>query len=390
MRINGAETTAGAAARGHILLIGGAPLSRRGQLMSPEASLALLATVPAGALLAGDVPADTVQLIDPAEPQALLAYLRTAAAVPGPLLLALVGGLTADRRRGELHLSLARTRPENARYTAMPWSWLASELGHRPAGSTTVLADLVADKHAWAVLSANGSAGLTTGLPLWGQVSPPDMSGDTVATPYTRALVDLLRRSTGRSTLAELHLLAVSTARLPEQALVLGSADAAAPLPSASVPDVVPYDGVPRPHRSLEELLAASAAACQAGDLDAARRLAREAEERAAWSGGSGSAPAVAAREARAHLARLGGDLAAAAELWRDAAEDRLALQDPDDPEVRAAVDNAHACWARITDPRAAADQGPALLALRRKVPGPDGRGLLAAERQLERVRQGR
>lgn len=116
--------------------------------------------------------------------------------------------------------------------------------------------------------------------------------------------------------------------------------------------------------------------------------MAGEAEEQAAWAGGSGSAPAVAAREARAHLARLGGDLAAAAELWRGAAEDRLALQAPDAPEVRAAVDNAHACWARIADRRAAVDQGPALLALRRRVPGPGGRGLLAAERQLERVRQ--
>ncbi|QMU70756.1 hypothetical protein [Streptacidiphilus sp. P02-A3a] len=385
MRINGAETTAGVAARGHILLIGGAGTTRRGQLTRPEASLALLASVPTAALLASELPADIVQLVDPAEPQALLGYLRTAAAVPGPLLLALVGVLTADRRQHELHLALGRTRPDNVRYTGLPWSWLATELGRRPAGSTTVLADLVADKDAWAVLGARGGAALTADVPLWGQVSPPDTDIETVATPYTRALVDLLRRSTGRSTLADLHLLAVSTARLPERALALSAAHAAAAV-GAAVPVPPPRDAAPEP--GTAELLAASAAACQAGDLEAARRLAREAEQQAARAGGSGSAPAVAAREARAHLARLGGDLAAAAELWRGAAEDRLVLQAPDAPEVRAAVDNAHACWAGITDRRAAADQGPALLALRRRVPGPEGRGLLAAERQLERVRR--
>ena len=421
MRINGAETTTSAAARGHILLIGGAGTTRRGQLTRPEASLALLSTVPTAALLASDLPADTVQLVDPTEPQAVLGYLRSAAAVPGPLLLALVGVLTADRRQRELHLALGRTRRDNARYTGLPWSWLASELRRRPAGSTTVLADLVADKEAWAVLGADGSTALTVGLPLWGQVSPPGTDIETVAAPYTRALADLLRRATGRSTLADLHLLAVSTARLPEQALMLSAAhDAvvglpggpggsggpggpgaagafgafgvgaggAVPLPRDAVPEAGAGAAGSEPGRGLAELLAASAAACQAGDLEAARRLAGEAEEQAAWAGGSGSAPAVAAREARAHLARLGGDLAAAAELWRGAAEDRLVLQAPDAPEVRAAVDNAHACWARIADRRAAVDQGPALLALRRRVPGPEGRGLLAAERQLERARR--
>jgi hypothetical protein len=483
MRINGAETTPGAAARGHILLVGGAPAPRRGQLLRPEASLALLATVPTTALLASDLPADTVQLADPAEPQALLAYLRSAAAVTGPLLLALVGVLTADRRQRQPHLALARTRPDNARYTALPWAWLAAELRDRPAGSTTVLVDLVADKEAWGVLAETGSEPLTAGLPLWGQVSPPDTGGDTVAAPYTRALVDLLRRSTGRSTLADLHQLAVSNAGLPERALVLGSryvpfasggtpggtpggapvagpvdafakpprpaagiprpavtparpvpalAAAAAPPPPVPVPAaalvppgaaaraagatllgppvlVLPSpspapspasspssspasapSAAPGPRQSVDALLAASAEACRAGDLEAARRLARGAEEQATWAGGSGSAPAVAAREARAHLAHQSGDLTAATELWRDAAEDRLALQQPDDPQVRAAVDNAHACWARIADPTAAAELGPALVALRRRVPGPGGRALLAAERQLERLQRDR
>ncbi|MBC3839831.1 hypothetical protein GXW82_05100 [Streptacidiphilus sp. 4-A2] len=136
-------------------------------------------------------------------------------------------------------------------------------------------------------------------------------------------------------------------------------------------------------------MLAESATAYRGGNLGAALRLAGEAEEQATLTDGVGSVQAIAAREVQAHLAHLGGALPAAAELWRAAAEDRLAFQTPDDPEVIAAVDNAHACWARITDPGTAVELGPALVALRREVPGPGGRGLLAAERQLHRVQQG-
>ncbi|QMU77453.1 hypothetical protein GXW83_18875 [Streptacidiphilus sp. PB12-B1b] len=405
MQLNGAETTQSGTPRGHILLIGGAPGGRRSQLTRPEASLALLATVPSAALLGGDLPVDTVQLADPAEPQALLGYLRTAAAAAGPLLVALVGALTADRRQRELHLALARSRPDNARYTGMPWSWLATELGQRPPGSTTVLADLIADKDAWNALALDGGAALTSGVPVWGQISPPKTAAEGVAAPYTRSLVDLLRRSTGRSTLADLHQLAVSTARLPDRAVVLSSAYTpfAAAAPAAPPAPVFPQavlrgpaldgplfaGGMPQQRRTTEELLAASVAACQAGELERAGRLAREAEELAARGSGAHSAPAVTAREARAHLAHLGGAPAAAAELWLTAAEDRLGFQGPDDAEVRAAVDNAHACWARVTDRRTAAQLGPGLLALRRTVPGAGGRGLLAAERRLHQIQQG-
>ena len=410
MQFIGAETTQGGTPRGHILLIGGAPGGRRSQRTRPEASLALLATAPTAALLGGDIPADIVQLADPAEPQALLAYLRTAAAATGPLLVALVGQLTADRRQQEPHLALARTRPENARYTGMPWNWLVTELGQRPPGSTTVLADLVADKDAWNALGAAGGVALTTGVPLWGQVSPPNTVGESIAAPYTRALVDLLRSSTGRSTLADLHQLAITTARLPDRAVVLSSTFRPRPpvtpatpfvpppvvLPPVVPPPVVPpglsrsaaAGGLPGPRGSSADLLAASAAACQAGDLATAVRLACQSEDLASAAGGPHSAPAVAAREARAHLAHLSGDPVVATELWRDAAEDRLARQDPDHPEVQSAVDNAHACWARVADPVAAADLGPALLALRRKVPGTDGRGLRAAERRLLQVQR--
>ncbi|MBC3839833.1 hypothetical protein GXW82_05110 [Streptacidiphilus sp. 4-A2] len=65
MGINGAYTAQGTAARGHILLIGGAPGAGRGRQPRPEATLALLATVATGALLGSGLPADTVQLADP-------------------------------------------------------------------------------------------------------------------------------------------------------------------------------------------------------------------------------------------------------------------------------------------------------------------------------------
>ncbi|WP_052442998.1 hypothetical protein [Streptacidiphilus neutrinimicus] len=212
----------GGAARGMVLLIGGAPGGKRRQPVRPEAALGLLATVPPEALLGSPIPASVLQLADPADPQLLLAHLQTAARTPGPVLVALVGQLTADRRRKQLHLALAHTARDNTRYTALPWAWLAEQLRQRPAGTTTVLADLVADPDAWGVLQQHGPEALTAGLPLFGQVSPPGTVGDGYAPPYTRALVDHLRRAAPGVRPADLHHLSGHSG-LPAGALLLTS-----------------------------------------------------------------------------------------------------------------------------------------------------------------------
>ncbi|MEK8171446.1 hypothetical protein NKH77_24535 [Streptomyces sp. M19] len=75
---------------------------------------------------------------------------------PGPVLVYLAGQLVFDTKQQLPHLALARTTPRTARYSALPWHWLAAELGQRPAESTTVLVDLVADETAWPRLSGPG------------------------------------------------------------------------------------------------------------------------------------------------------------------------------------------------------------------------------------------
>ena len=462
--VTGMEINGEAQQRGHILLIGGAPGGRRRQPVRPEASLTLMATLPTASLLGSTVPADTVQLADPADPQLVLAHLRRAAATPGPLLVVLVGCLTVDHRRREPHLALARSRPENARYTALPWSWLAHEFRNRPPGSTRILADLVADKDAWALLAAAGPAVLTGPqagpLPVWGQISPPETAGETLATPYIHALVELLRH-VGDRALFDVHRQAVAAAGLPAGALPLGTdpaeaptevqpaqpvvprpvvtapamgvpvAAAQAPVPvaaqvpaqAAGTPPIPPMPSAPppvpttvpqpaaappaavaprpaaappptaappvaaaEPAAAADDPLAAIGAALGSGDLEQAKALALAAEEQAARTAGPCSPRAIQAREARAHLAHLSHDESLAAELWRDSAEDRLTFQDPDNAEVRAAVDNAHACWSRVRERRSSIELAPGILALRRKVPGAESSGLRAAERRLQRI----
>ena len=244
----------GGAARGLVLLIGGAPGGKRRQPVRPEAALGLLATLPTEALLGSPIPAGVLQLADPADPQLLLAHLQTASRTPGPVLVALAGQLTADRRRKELHLALAHTGRDNTRYTALPWAWLGDQLRQRAVGTTTVLADLVADPEAWSVLQAHGPEALTTGLPLFGQVSPPGTTGDGYAPPYTRALADQLRRAPTGTRPADLHHLA-SHSGLPAGALLLTSALPSAPGSRPALPPAPdPFPAAPTPTGHFEAL----------------------------------------------------------------------------------------------------------------------------------------
>src|SRR5690348_6815347 len=114
MQLNGAGHE-----RGHLLLLAAAPRADRRRLLDPEAGTGSLGSVPSELLLGSRVPADTVTLVDPREPQAVVGRLRTAARTPGPLFLYLAGQLCADRRRGELHLALAETVPLSIRYSAL-------------------------------------------------------------------------------------------------------------------------------------------------------------------------------------------------------------------------------------------------------------------------------
>ncbi|WP_413808720.1 hypothetical protein [Streptomyces sp. OE57] len=227
----GARTVSGP---GYALLLAAGPVGKQ-RLMDAAAALPQLAAVSPAALLGTPGGASVVQLVDPVDPQTVLTHLRTAAAHPGPVLVHLAGQLTLDAKQRLPHLALARTTPRTARYTALPWHWLAAELGRRPPGSTVVVADLVADETAWPPLSTAGPSALAAGLTLYGTVAPAPPKRRLATPDYSRAFAGLLRSAAERPPLALLHQRAALEAGLgPGPELLL---DGAGPGESYAPPD---------------------------------------------------------------------------------------------------------------------------------------------------------
>ncbi|WP_405792461.1 hypothetical protein OG753_39515 [Streptomyces sp. NBC_00029] len=213
--------------RGHVLLVAGdVAVRRRVVELDPGVNLGALAMVPAGVLLGSDVPADMVALDGVRDPNTVLTRLRSAAAAPGPLLVYLSGRLTADRRGRCLYFALAGTVSSAVRYTAVPWEWLGGVLAGRPAGSTTVWVDLVADREAWPLLGEYGGLPpVASGVDVYGVVCPPgSVAGGGGVSGYTRQWIDQLRRAPVRPADVQVHVLAVGAAGLPSGALVVPTA----------------------------------------------------------------------------------------------------------------------------------------------------------------------
>ncbi|WP_431771855.1 hypothetical protein [Streptomyces cucumeris] len=388
----GAERAGGP---GYALLIAAGPAGKQ-RLMDAAAALPQLAAVPPAALLGTPGGASVVQLVDPADPQTVLTHLRTAAAHQGPVLIYLAGQLTVDAKQRLPHLALARTTPRTARYTALPWHWLASELARRPSGSTTVLADLVADETAWPGLSgsAGGPGGLSAGLTLYGAVAPAPPKRQLAAPLYSRALADVLRGAAGGTSggapdavppYARLHERAVAEAGLGGgSALLLDGSGETSPRPGGAVPGVplrcpAPQDAVPAPSRApsapgavvVPDPHAAIFEAAHAGRHSEAASMAAAWEQEALRAAGPRSPEAIHWLEVRADLARLAGDPARACELWLAVADARLGNGEPaGDPEVEGAVDRAHHQWQFVPDPARAGALAPRLIELRGRVPG--------------------
>ncbi|MFF4382136.1 hypothetical protein [Kitasatospora sp. NPDC001547] len=178
----------GAAPRGRILVIEGGygnsgrrTWGRGGPTQAPVLS-AMLAAVSPQVLLAADA-VDAVHLPGAGDPHTVLAHLRAASRHPGPLLIHLGGHVVADKRGGQLQLTL-----RDAKQDGLPWQAIAAELSHRPAEwQTLVIADLSADQNAWPYLQGTVSP-LSEGIPLWAVVSPdPEQIGT-----FTRALIEAL------------------------------------------------------------------------------------------------------------------------------------------------------------------------------------------------------
>ncbi|MFD3336418.1 hypothetical protein ACFWV1_27770 [Streptomyces sp. NPDC058700] len=358
----GAGTGTATGTTGTAFLLAVAPAGR-GRAMDAASVLPALAAVPPG-VLTGTTTATLVELADPLDPQTVLTRLRAAAASPGPLLVCLAGQLHLDRRQQLPHLALARTTPATLRYTALPWHWLAGELAVRAPGTTTVVADLAADPEVWQRLTAApGLLTLGPGPHLYGRVTPAPRRGEPLAPAYLRSWAELWR-SGARLPYATLHAeSAAHAATVGPESLLL----APAPAP------VVEQD----PHPAI-------LAAATAGRHGEAAAVAAAWEHEALRRHGPRSAEALHWTEVRADLARLAGEPARSCELWLAAAEARLALRQPaDDPDVEGAVDRAHHQWERIGDRARARALGPALIDLRRRVPGRRPGALAALTRRM-------
>ncbi|MFJ7204846.1 hypothetical protein ACIQWR_15050 [Streptomyces sp. NPDC098789] len=392
--------------RGHVLLIAGGPaVHRRTVQVAPSANLAALGVVPASALLNSGVSSDTTYLDGARDPNLVLTRLRTAAATRGPLLVYLSGRLTVDRRSRRLHLALATTTAGSVRYTALPWEWLAAELRDRPARSTTVLLDLVADKTAWPLLQEYGSLPVTPSAEVYGVVSPPGFagSGNTVS-GYTRCWIDQLASSPGRPANLQLHALALGAAALPPGTVVLPTARELAAPTSASVAASVPVQPsapaapeapgptatataitpTPTPTPTLTDPRPHIHALATAGRHTEAAALAQAWEEHVVQQTGPGSPEATRWLEIRADLARMAGTFGTATRLWTSAGLIRLARQSPDAPEVHAAAAGALYCWTQLRDQGTALDTAPELIRFLRALRSFDSRHIEMAQQRLE------
>ncbi|WP_380281253.1 hypothetical protein [Kitasatospora purpeofusca] len=544
----------GSGPRGRILVVEGGYGSsgrrtwgRGGPAQAPVLS-AMLAAVSPQVLLAADA-VDAVHLPGASDPHTVLAHLRAAARHPGPLLVHLGGHLLADKRGGQLHLTLRDSKPGSIRQDGLAWQAIAGELRHRPADwQTLVIADLSADQNAWPLLQGAVPT-LGDDLPLWAVISPdPEQIGT-----FTRALIEALHggRPGAEAVLAPEQLrhqvysvlrpdVIVLSTHAPDRPVFRNTArrgespfpDAVpydGPSPAAVLPrpaaqeeaawteerpwggpsrdavpqDVVPQDAVPqdavpplRPAVTLDKPAAVVAApvferplpeaplpegpvnllkpgvpptpplppqpvdlvksgawqppapepepapapepepapadepeaepaadepgpeaepeaepvatdelapepdlaepradyrevigrivrSADAGDHAAATDLAFALELEAIAEHGPASAPVLQVRQVRAHVSRLAGRPAEAADIYREVALSLLRSHGVEHPETQHAATNAEACWRAIPDREEALRIAPEIIELRAHLPGPDGRKLRAAERHL-------
>ncbi|MER6202090.1 hypothetical protein ABT234_32575 [Streptomyces sp. NPDC001586] len=422
--------------RGHVLVVAGdVAVRRRVVQVAPSANVAALAMVPGSVLLGSDVPCDTVCLDGARDPNTVLTRLRAAAATRGPLLVYLSGRLTVDRRGGGLCFALAGATAGTVRYSALPWEWLGVELRGRPAGLTTVVVDLVADKSAWPLLQESGGLPDSGSAEVYGVVCPPAFAPAAVGAAvsgYTRHWIEQLRRGPGRPANVQVHALAVSAAALPPGTLVLPTArelgmrsgpqhEPQHP-PQAHHPQQPPHthpsphlQQSPHPEQPQQPAPAPPArgsvsvsvsvsesgmdwgggedprpsihALAVAGRHGEAAGLARVWEEHALQTCGQGSSEAIGWAEIRADLARMAGDFPLATRLWMGVGQTRLTREGAGGLEVHAAAAGALYCWAQLRDRALVLEFGPDLVALLRVLPLPDPRHLRLAEQRLDALR---
>lgn len=328
---------------------------------------------------------------EPVDPAILARRFKSIAAAPGHLTLHLAGQLLLHRTRNTLYLALSRTTAPTLESTGLPLHALASRLRRRPAGSTTVFVDLVAEAEVWRRVRYAGFT-LGPGVRLYGALSPPPRRKRLVDPAYLTALADTLAGDPWL-TPAKAHARAATAGTVEGRMLVAQEpllrpgfvspeTDTEAALaPGQDVPpDGTTNDGPPLaddpvlrlPAEELDHLdpHTAIVAAAQDGRHAQAAAAAAIWEEAALRSHGPGSAPAVHWLEVRAEVAHLAGEPALSCQLWLGAARVRLDVgQEPSHPDVVAAVDRAQHQFHQITLAHQAWQLAPEVLRLRRHVP---------------------
>ncbi|WP_051941169.1 hypothetical protein [Phaeacidiphilus oryzae] len=126
--------------------------------------------------------------------------------------------------------------------------------------------------------------------------------------------------------------------------------------------------------------------AADAGEHRRAADLAAELETEVATERGHDTPAVLQVRQVRAHVARLSGEQAEAAGLYRAVALELLRVHGAEHDETLQAAANAEACWRAIEDDPTARRVGRDIVDMRRSVPGEDGRRLRAAERYQARL----
>ncbi|GAA4872480.1 hypothetical protein [Kitasatospora terrestris] len=139
----------------------------------------------------------------------------------------------------------------------------------------------------------------------------------------------------------------------------------------------------PAPSTDYREAIGRIVRCADAGDHTTAAELALTLEQEAVAAHGDDAPAVLQARQVRAHVSRLAGSPALAAELYRQVAVVLLRTEGAGHPETQQAATNAEACWRAIPEPAEAIRIAPDIIELRAHLPGPDGRKLRAAERHL-------
>ncbi|MGA5824111.1 hypothetical protein ACPC54_40475 [Kitasatospora sp. NPDC094028] len=337
-------------ARGRVLLLAAAPRRSRRRLLDPEHGVTVLANVSADRLLQGWAgPVDALQLVDPGEPQAVLARLQEAAAAAGPLLVYVCGQLIRDHRQHQVHLALAKTGSTTIRYTALPWAWLAQALAGRPEGTTTVVVDVIADPSCLPMREEDLQ--LPDAVERYGVVAPPARRGPWRPPAYTVQLAQLLRSGPVGQRLAELHPVAAAQAGLESGTVVLAPppVEVEVPRPRSQPSYLLPPmpTQAPAPEPAVD-LRPAIAEAIRAGHHQAAAELAAQWERTVLRTAGHLSPEMGDVLEVQATVAAAAGQAARAAERWTATAEHRLKWSAVEDQGVQLAARNALACWHQV------------------------------------------